>query len=310
MSSALRKARRGLAQGLALALAGWAARGGARRVRQIGRAVGSLHWMLAWPFWGRLRRDVSRALGVDRRRASRILLGGARTNDGAIFEALTLARPGADPRSLVDAVEIRNTGVLDDLAARGQGAILLGMHMGNGILLAGKLAAQGRPAHLVFRDPRRMRPGYLEQCIAATGATPIPLDRENPVRSFRHMLRVLTSGGLIFVLMDQASKQEGEIRSFLGKPQRTPTGVLKLAERTGVPLVPIDGLEREPNWVFTVREPLPRADGLDATLDAVVAHMEGQVRERPALWSWHQRRWKRYHFDPSAPVSKESAPCR
>ncbi len=310
MTPSLRKVRRGLAQRLALGLAGWAARGGAHRVRRTGRTVGTLHWLLAWPFWGRLRRDVARALGVDRRRASRILLGGARTNDGAIFEALTLARPGADARALVDAVEIRNTEILDRLADRGRGALLLGMHMGNGILMAGKLAAQGRPSHVVFRDPRRMQPGYLEQCIAATGAIPIPLDRANPTRSFRQMLRVLSSGGLIYVLMDQASKQEGEIRSFLGKPQRTPTGVLKLAARTDVPIVPVDGLEREPDWVYGVREPLPPSDDLESTLDAVIAHMEDQVRERPAMWSWHQRRWKRYHFDPSAPVSKERAPCR
>ena len=179
------------------------------------------------------------------RPASRILLGGARTNDGAIFEALSLARPGADAAGQVATVDVRNTEILDRLAEGGQGAILLGMHMGNGITMAGQLAAQGRPVHVVYRDPRRMRAGYLGECIAAGGATPIPLDRENPTRSFRQMLSVLKSGGLIYVLMDQASKQEGRERSFLGKTQRTPTGVLKLAERVGVPIVPVDCIARD-----------------------------------------------------------------
>nr|WP_240956015.1 lysophospholipid acyltransferase family protein [Wenzhouxiangella sp. XN79A] len=203
---------------------------------------------------------------------------------------------------MVDTVDLRNTEVLDRLAEQGRGAILLGMHMGNGILLAGRLAAQGRPAHIVFREPRRLAPGVLHACIAATGAEPIPLDRDNPTRSFRQMLRALNGGGLIYVLMDQASKQEGRPRRFLGKCQRTPTGVLKLAERTGAPIVPIDAVERWPRWVFEVGEPLDTGPDLDAMLDAVIDHMERRVRARPALWSWHQRRWKRYHFDdgPSA----------
>lgn len=297
MKPTLRRLRRRIAQSLSLALAGWAARGGPARVRRTGRAIGTLHWLVAWPAWARLRRDVARALDVDRRQASRILLGGARTNDGAIFEALTLGRPGGDPAALIDTVEIRNTERLDRLAAEEQGAILLGMHMGNGILLAGRLAAQGRPAHIVFREPRRLTEGTLLRCIQATGATPIPLDRDNPTRSFRQMLRALNDGGLIYVLMDQASKQEGRVRRFLGKPQRTPTGVLKLAERTGVPIIPIDAVARLPNWVFEVGEALPTGPDLDATLDVVVAHMEARVRAHPALWSWHQRRWKRYHFE-------------
>lgn len=298
MMLSLRRFRRRLGQDLSLALAGWAARGGPARVRRTGRAVGTLHWLLAWPFWRGLRRDVAHALDVDLHRASRILLGGARTNDGAIFEALTLACPGADAAGLVATVEVRNTDVLDRLAEQGRGAILLGMHMGNGITMAGQLAAQGRPSHVVFRDPRRMRPGYLGQCIAAGGATPIPLDRDNPTRSFRQMLRVLGQGGLIFVLMDQASKQEGRERVFLGKRQRTPTGILKLAERLDVPVIPVDATAREPGWVFEVGEPLDTGADLDDALDAVVAHMEARVRARPELWSWHQRRWKRYHFEP------------
>jgi lauroyl/myristoyl acyltransferase len=291
-----RRLRRGMAQRFSLALAGWAARGGPDRVRRTGQFVGDAHWLLAWPAWHRLRKDVARALQVDRRQASRILRGGARTNDGAIFEALTLGRPGADPAALVDTVDVLGTDRLDRLVEQKQGAILLGMHMGNGILMAGRLAAAGYPVHIVFREPRRLTPGTLHDCIAATPARPIPLDRENPTRSFRQMLRALNDGGLIYVLMDQASKQEGRPRPFLGKTQRTPTGVLKLAARAAAPIVPVDAIQRWPRWVYEVGEPLTTGPDLDSTLDAVVAHMEQRVRQRPELWSWHQRRWKRYDF--------------
>ena len=305
-----RRIRRGIGERLALALAGWAARGGPGRIRRTGQRIGTLHWLLAWPAWSWLRGDVVRALGVDRREAGRILLGGARTNDGAVFEALALGRPGGDPKALVDTVDIRNTEVLDRLAEDGRGALLLGMHMGNGILMAGRLAALGYPVHIVFREPRRLTPGTLHACIAETGAAPIPLDRDNPTRSFRQMLRALADGGLIYVLMDQASKQEGRPRRFLGKIQRMPTGVLKLAERSGAPVVPIDAVDRWPRWIYEVGEPLDTGAGLDATLDAVTDHMERRVRARPALWSWHQRRWKRYHFDEGEPPDRPPTELR
>jgi lauroyl/myristoyl acyltransferase len=296
-----RRFRRSIGQRFSLALAGWAARGGPQRIRRTGRRVGTAHWLLAWPAWHRLRKDVARALNVDPRRASRILRGGAQTNDGAIFEALTLGRPGADAAALVDCVDIDHLARLDALVERKHGAILLGMHMGNGILMAGRLAAAGYPVHIVFREPRRLTPGTLFDCIAATPAQPISLDRDNPTRSFRQMLKALKEGGLIYVLMDQASKQEGRPRRFLGKTQLTPTGILKLADRVGAPIVPVDVVEREPRWRFEVGEALATGPDLDATLDAVVAHMENRVRHRPELWSWHQRRWKRYHFDPDDP---------
>jgi len=305
-----RRLRRGIGERLSLALAGWAARGGPARVRRTGQWVGTLHWLMAWPAWSRLRGDAARALGVDRRTASGILLGGARTNDGAVFEALTLGRPGGDPEALVDTVDIHNTAVLDRLADDGRGALLLGMHMGNGILLAGRLAALGYPVHIVFREPRRLTPGTLHACIAATGAAPIPLDRDNPTRSFRQMLRAFNDGGLIYVLMDQASKQEGRPRRFLGKIQRMPTGVLKLAQRSGSPIIPVDAIERWPRWIYEIGEPLDTGEDLDATLDAVTDHMERRVHARPALWSWHQRRWKRYHFDDGDPPLRRQADIR
>ena len=61
--------------------------------------------------------------------------------------------------------------------------------------------------------------------------------------------------------------------------------------------MPVDAVERWPRWVFEVGDALTTGPDLDGTLDAVVAHMEQRVRQRPHLWSWHQRRWKRYHFE-------------
>ena len=292
----LRRFRRHIASSLAIALAGLAGRGGPSRVRRIGRLIGGLHYWLTWPFNGRLRRDVARALGVSVSEAADILHGAFKVNDRAVFEVIALAHPACDPAALVDTVRIVETERLKNRFPEGCGAILLGMHMGNGILMAGRLARDGFPVHVVFRDPRRLPDGVLARSIERAGCVPVPLDRENPTRSFRQMLKILSSGGLIYVLMDQANKGEGAARRFLGKTMRMPSGIPSLAVRTGSPVFPVHAEAAGAEWRFRVHPPLI-ADTPDSMLDAMLESMQAQIIRHPALWAWHHRRWKRYHFD-------------
>jgi len=39
------------------------------------------------------------------------------------------------------------------------------------------------------------------------------------------------------------------------------------------------------------------ADTPETMLDAMLESMQAQITRHPALWAWHHRRWKRYHFD-------------
>lgn len=301
MSAArLRHFRRAVSRYFATALARFAARGGVNRIRRVGRMVGSTHHALTWPLQARLRSDIRQALGCSGRDAGRILAGGYRVNDRAVFEVLALSVPDCDPDALVDAVVIER---IERLPAPGQGAVLLGMHMGNGILMASKLARSGWPVHVVAREPRRLADGTLSRAIERAGATPLALDRANPTRSFRQMMKVLRDGGLMYVLMDQANKGEGVPQRFLGKPMNMPGGVPGLALRCGVPVIPVHLEAADPDWVFRVGDALDGNDE-DALLDAICASMEQQVRRLPGLWSWHQRRWKRYDFgsSPDSPV--------
>jgi KDO2-lipid IV(A) lauroyltransferase len=298
MKRPLRRLRRRAASALMLALGGIAARGGPARIRRIGRAIGRLHYRLAIAGRRRLQRDIARALGVGRREAAGILRCAYRDNDRAVFEILALAHPACDAEALVNSVTVHATERLDAAAAGGRGVVLLGMHMGNGILMAAKLAGAGRPVHVVFRDPRRLPPGTLGRSLERAGLVPLPLDRDNPTRSFRSMLGVLRDGGMLFVLMDQANKGEGARRRFLGKRLAMPTGIPKLAVKTGAPVLPVHAESARGGWTFRVHPRLSGADvDADALLDGMIASMETQIRAHPGLWAWHHRRWKRYHFD-------------
>lgn len=278
-----------------LALSGLASRGGPDRIRRLGRALGELHYRAAWPFTRRLRRDIARALGVSRARAGEILHRAFRDNDRAVFEVIALAHTDCDAGALIDNVSIAEIDRLARVDSAGTGAILLGMHMGNGILMAAGLARAGYPVHVVFREPRRLPPGLLVKSLERAGCVPVAMDRQNPTRNFRRMLRILAAGGMLYVLMDQANKGEGEPRRLLGKILRMPTGIPSLAVRTGAPVIPVHCEAAGSGWSFRVHDRLV-ADSVDQALDAVVASMQSQIVRHPELWTWHHRRWRRYHF--------------
>jgi len=280
---------------LAFALSRLASRGGPGRIRRLGRMIGSAHYWLTWPFNARLRQDIARALSISRREAGAALRRAHRENDRAVFEVISLAHPNCNPRALVETVHVEDMELLETAHKSGRGVLVLGMHMGNGILLAARLAHDGLPVHVVFRDPRRLPSGLLGRCLERLGLMPVPLDRKNPTRSFRQMLKILSAGGILYVLMDQANKGEGAPRRFLGKTVRMPSGIPSLAVRTGASIVPVHAEAADPEWRFRVHPKLG-AESTDAMLDAMLESMQTQIRRYPGLWAWHHRRWKRYHF--------------
>jgi len=292
----VRKIRRRFASRLTIALSGLASRGGPTRIQRIGRLIGHAHYWLTWPFNGRLRADVARALNVSKRDAGAYLRQAFRDNDRAVFESIALAHPDCDADALVNTVHIEESERLGKPGRDGGGSILLGMHMGNGILMAARLARAGFPVHVVFRDPRRLPPGLLARSLERAGCRPLALDRDNPTRSFRRMIKILSSGGMLYVLMDQANKGEGAERRFLGKTVRMPSGIPSLAVRTGAPVIPVHAEAATPDWHFRVHPPLV-ADTPETMLDAMLESMNNQIIRYPGLWAWHHRRWKRYHFD-------------
>lgn len=292
----LRRIRRRIASSLVLAASRLASRGGPARIRRIGRLIGRVHYWFSWPFNRRLRRDIAQVLDISAREAGAVLREAFRENDRAVFEVITLAHPECDPDALIDTVQIEDMAQLGSPETRARGAILLGMHMGNGILMAARLARAGFPVHVVFRDPRRLPAGLMARSLERAGCVPVALDRDNPTRSFRQMLKILSSGGMIYVLMDQANKGEGTQKRFLGKLVRMPGGIPSLAVRTGVPVFPVHVEAGSPGWRFRIHPPLV-AETTEAMLDAMLKSMQDQIIRHPALWAWHHRRWKRYHFD-------------
>jgi phosphatidylinositol dimannoside acyltransferase len=287
-----RVARRGvfhLLRGIAwgTALISWRALG------PLGAALGSLGG--AWPGADRrrLRRDIATVLQVDAPTAARILRQGRRVNDRAVFEVLSLAAPGVDPGPLIQHCRIHETERLEPVVRAGRGAILLGMHMGNGVLMAARLAQLGFPVSVVYRESNKLAPGYLGQCLTRAGVEPIHLQRKAPAGGLRHALTSLRQGRLLYVLMDQGAHDGGVPVRFLGKEVPMPAAIVKLAQRAGAPVLAVLPEAAEPAWEFRVTAPLPLSADADAAVGEIARQMEAHIRRFPGLWAWHHRRWRR-----------------
>ncbi|GAB4174256.1 MAG: hypothetical protein Kow0020_09720 [Wenzhouxiangellaceae bacterium] len=299
------KVRRRLFYRIGQWVAGRAVRRGPETIRRWGERIGRWHHAMARGERRRLARDIAIALDLPVDLAARHLARAWRINDRAVFELLAMADPRCRVEALAETLTIDGT---EALPPNGSGAILLGMHMGNGVLMAGKLSRQHRPVHVVAKAPRRLAPGTLEASIRHAGAIPLMIDRANPGRAFREMHGVLRSGGLLFVLLDQGTKEGGRTVTFLGKPVQMPEGVPRLAARLGVPVLPVLLEEADAGWRFRIHPPLA-GHNADELLIAACTAMENHVRAHPDLWSWHQRRWRRYAFTQPPSTPEGVAPC-
>lgn len=271
------------------AVAGLGALFGRGGVVAVGHAVGRAGAAVPSRARARLRRDIAEALGLERATAARVLSHARRTNDRAIVEILALGLPWTDVEALIASCRVLDVEHLPT----DRGAVLLGMHMGNGILMAAQLAHQGFRVSVAYRESRKLTPGYLGRCLARAGVKPIHLDRHGPAAGLRLLMRDLADGRLVYVLMDQGEKHGGIETRFLGKRTRMPTTVVRVAQRGGHPLIPVLPEAAEPTWTFRAHPPLALPDDTDAAVQQVVETMAAQIARHPDLWTWHHRRWRR-----------------
>lgn len=272
-----------------------------RWLAPVGAAIGSLHYFGQWRTRSRIAGDMSIVLGMPMRRARGCLHEAYRTSDRAVFEIVALTSSRLELGAMLEGLNIANLEQLQEQAESGQGAILLGMHMGNGVLMAGALASGGLPVAVVYRESRKLPDGYMGEVMRRLAVEPIRIDAGNPSSGGRQILRSLRGGKLVLVLMDQANKQaEGVEVAFLGKRVFMPEGVVRLAGMARAPIIPVLLRGAGPHWGFEVASALSVGDDAEGTVRELTRLMEAQIRRYPQYWSWHQRRWRNLPLEPGA----------
>jgi KDO2-lipid IV(A) lauroyltransferase len=253
-----------------------------------------------WYYGYRRRVDVSmanidRAFGgtLDRRAVRRLSLESYR-NIGRTF--LEFARfPYMDARRAAELVTFSNPEILDDLARRGKGAILVTGHYGNWELIGAAVAGRGYPiSFVVGRQGNALVDRRINRYRGGMGVGII----ERGV-ALREIPRALRRGEFVALLADQDAGRSGVFVDFLGTPASTPKGAAHFAFRFGAPIlfgVTVRGGDgRHRAELFDPIWPRENADTDEEVLRltrAYTAYLEEAVYRHPEQYFWPHRRWK------------------
>ncbi len=261
-----------------------------RLLQAVGAGIGAAFFLLS----GRRRRIVLSNLArvfphwPARRRFRTGLRCGAHFGRIA-FDYLKWSR--ASPAVLRKGASLEGLEHLRAALDKGKGVFLLTAHFGHWEVAGLRLALEGFPQAMVHRpldnptleaelSARRTRFGNT--LIAKHGA-------------LRGMLKVLRGGGIVDILIDQKSAEEGShMAPFLGIPTPTVASLARLVRATGAPVVPVFSHPRGPGYAGVIHPPLLL--GPDEPEEAFTARCNAVLSEailaHPPLWLWFHNRWR------------------
>ncbi|TVS16448.1 MAG: hypothetical protein EA417_09910 [Gammaproteobacteria bacterium] len=299
--------RRALTSGL-LFYGRWRGKQGLGAVQRDGERLGRLHHALRPVRRRRLRKQIARIMGRTHRDPSvrQALKSAYRVNDRALLEVVALASGALTSDALAESVAVSGLEALTAEREARDGAVLLGMHMGNVFALLIELARRGVPVSVVAYQSRKLPDRFFETMLANTGIQTI--QARPRIAALYELNRALKRGRTIFVAIDQIEKEGGVEALFLGKRVPIASGAAGLARKRGVSIFPVLLEAADPRWTFRIGAAieLPEQGTPEADVARLVEVVDAHIRARPELWSWHQRRWDRYPF---ADANGKSCPC-
>ena len=201
--------------------------------------------------------------------------------------------PKIDPYA-GDRVEVIGAERLDTIRDSDKGAVLISGHFANWEIMAAVICNRPLDCLVTYRmlnnphiDRRinAVRQAYGIEVLAPKGL------------GTRELMRALGAGRAVALLNDQKFNQ-GLALPFFGHVAMTAPGPSRLAQKYGVPIVPVSTVRTGPaRFRVTIHEPIeqPQTGDEEADLRATVANintwLEVQVRANPGQWFWQHRRW-------------------
>ena len=204
---------------------------------------------------------------------------------------------------MVRRLDIINYHNLEDALARGNGAIVVSLHLGSwehGI--AAYNHSRGRMALLAesLNPPQLF--DRITKARGALGVQVIPIDvaamrsgdartaRSLGASALRDVYKVLRSNGCVAIAMDRDIAGNGEPMEFFGRTAPIPVGVVELAIRTGAALVPTvlfrngDRVRGEVYPELHYDPEAPRDEEIRRIAAEVLRHFERIIRGHPEQW--------------------------
>ncbi|MCE9660999.1 MAG: lysophospholipid acyltransferase family protein [Burkholderiales bacterium] len=270
---------------------------GFARAGAAGRLAGELQFRLGGRSRRRMQAEMALALGraADDPAVPAMLREAYRVNTAALFEVMAMLDRRQDEATLLARSEVEGLEHLRAALGDGRGAILLAAHMGNAALLPLRLASAGWPVSVLYKESRMMSADFFHAGLALYGVQGIAANAG--IRAYAQMLTALKQGRIVFLMLDQGVKQakDGLVQRFLGKDMPMPAGPAQLARTARAPVLPVATTAAAPLWRFAVQPALALGrESLEADVASLVGATEAIVRRHPQLWSWQQRRWRKF----------------
>lgn len=195
-------------------------------------------------------------------------------------------------RRVIDLLHVDGLDLLKSSRVKERGALLLSGHIGNWELLALSAAVQADlPFAIVVKHQNDH--GELARMRERFGNRTIPSDR-----SARTISRLLDEGGIVALLADQSASASEPSVSLFGIDTTAFSAPARLALRFRPVVVVGFSVPRGNGGYETVLQEMSYDDlqddeeGVRSFMQRYTAMMERTIREHPASWVWHHRRWK------------------
>lgn len=260
-------------------------------VQRVGRALGTLGWLLA----GRDRRRTLHHLALAFSHLSpreRRALGLAcfRHQGTNLTECLYLL--SHDCRVVFQQVEVEGWENVEAVRAAGRPVFILTGHCGNWELLGATMNCRKLGLATVARPLND--PEFQELILEYRDRYGTETIERGTAAAARKLLQVFRTGRALCMLIDQDTRVEGVWVSFFGRPAYTPVGAAKFALRQDAAVIPAF-IERRPDGTHLARflPPLDLPPDPEEATALMTRSIEEQVRRRPEQWVWMHRRWRR-----------------
>jgi KDO2-lipid IV(A) lauroyltransferase len=269
-----------------------------RAALKLGAFLGALLWAFSKRKVDRAEARCVSALGVGVTLARAIVRSSYVNMGKSVVEFARFERLAPQMESLFS---IEGKERLDEVLARGKGAIVMTAHIGNWEIAGARLTAEGYPLMPIY-TPQRNKGGVNDMISARRAAMKMAMiPSEGP--GMRDILRALREGGVVIFMQDLDARKEGVVIPFLGLPASAATGLVKMHRKFGAPVVAIFAA-RDPDGVHhTVRvekviSDFPDEDGnpfgtnMEKSLKMCNNVLGEWVTRYPEQWAWLLDKWE------------------
>ena len=261
--------------------------------RCIGKVLGEVFWLIV----PRKRKNMAvnniiMGLSIDKPKAVSIAKQSTTRFGNMILEVLCM--PNFNKDNIHNYVHFQGLEYLTEALSHGKGAIIATSHSGNWEMLGAGLTLSGFP---LIGVAQKQTNAEMDQIINEyRRMSGMEVVYKSGVKD---MVKVLSEGRVLAILMDQDAHSDGVMVEFFGRLASTPQGAAALGRLKGTPIVPTfitanqDGTHtvilHPPVWVERTSS---RDQDILTTTQQLTTMIEEHIRSYPHEWFWLHNRWK------------------